>query len=119
MEVLEENTLGSEKGLTGHLRRYAVVYAFSQGYRFGSGATYDIDQLAEQAAKEILAPPPQYRKAHLAQLTRIAEKQIGIFVDHMIVAREVVYTGGEKEDVIGELTLAWAKDSLCPMWPLC
>ncbi|MCP9234389.1 hypothetical protein [Lewinella sp. JB7] len=109
----------SEEDIKQHLYRYARVYAFTQGYQFGAGATHDVEDMSGAAARNILAPPPQFANADRAQLVRIAEKQLGILVDHMIIARGEVYAGGEKMNVIGEETLAWARNILCPMWPIC
>jgi len=119
MQLPEAAAPGSQRGIIDHLKGYARVYAFSQGFRFGSGAEYDIAAMAQRAAEEMLDPPAHYRQAGLSRLTSIAEKQIGILVDHMIIARAVVYAGEEESDVIGEATLGWARNILCPMWPIC
>ncbi|NJB84440.1 hypothetical protein GGR26_000185 [Lewinella marina] len=118
-QYANEQTLGSEENIAEYLKQYAWVYAFSQGYRFGSGSEGEIQYMAGQAAAAILNPPADYGGASPAQLTRIAEKQLGIFIDNMIIARGEVYLDGGHGGVIGEDTLAWAKARLCPMWPIC
>ena len=103
-----------------HLNTYANNYVNSKGFRFGSGAAQYIMSMAQHAAHNILNPPVEYIDTPVKQMTEIAMKKMTQFIDQMILARPKVYNEMElKEPIVGERTFAWAKNIICPMWPIC
>ncbi|MDB5119032.1 MAG: hypothetical protein JWN56_250 [Sphingobacteriales bacterium] len=103
-----------------HLKMYAHTYVFSRGFKFGSGADNDINRMAETSAINMVNPPISYADVPLILLVGIAEKRLAIFIDHMIIARPKVYTDTELESqIIGERTFGWARNIICPIFPLC
>lgn len=103
-----------------HLNTYANNYVNSKGFRFGSGAAQYIRSMAQHAAQNILNPPHEHLGTSMNRLTEIAEQKLTQFIDQMILARPKVYNEMElKEPIVGERTFAWAKNIICPMWPIC
>ncbi|MCY1719134.1 hypothetical protein OU798_02190 [Prolixibacteraceae bacterium Z1-6] len=111
--------MDDQKKIQEHLEKFAHVYAFSKGFKFGEGAKSGIHEMSRRAAFNILNPPPEYESIEKQALIGIAEKKISIYIDHMIIARGKVYPDDRINELIGEQTWGWAHDILCPMWPIC
>ena len=102
-----------------HLKQNAFQYANLKEFRFGSGASSDIDRMTKRAAHNIFNPPPRYREDPINDLIKISEGAIAKFIEKMIEAREEVYEDTVESNIIGEQTFDWAKKRICPMWPIC
>ena len=99
----------------------AASRAVGLGFRLGQGADSSFRDTARQAAGEIFAPGRQ-GDAIDADLER-AVRSFQTLVDTMIGVRRLAYANNPQllaGNVIGEDTLAWARNVLCPgFWPFC
>ncbi len=100
---------------------YAHWAAASQGFRFGTGAEADIDNIAQHAIDTMFGAsvPKRMTPRHQAMMAQ-AEAALSALVAAMIEAR-----GRNREyamshpNEIGEWTLGEAKAKLCPIFPIC
>ena len=106
---------------------FARWYAASKGHQLGAGADGQIEWMCQETAEGIFQrfqpPVGDMDTAAQARATveiRMAEAALSTLIDGMIEAREHVYDNLAANDrVIGEDTLAWAKNRLCPLFPIC
>ena len=112
------------------LTHYAIWYAASCGYRFGEGAEHDLPRIAAEAAGRISDRISQYDRSKLDEESlhlkaehdiKVGEVAFSLLIEEMIAARMHVYgpEAAAREGIIGEGTLARAKEILCPFWPIC
>jgi hypothetical protein len=88
----------------------------ARGLRLGEGAVFDVGRLIDRAAAEIAAFAPDVQSRRLGE----AHAAFATLIEKMAEAREVI--PGYKQqrgDVIGEDTFKWARDRICPLWPVC
>ncbi|MEM0947350.1 MAG: hypothetical protein AAGK37_08090 [Pseudomonadota bacterium] len=103
------------------LTSYAHWYAASQGFVFGPGAKYDIEQMATDAVGNMFGQdmPTDLQPRHQAMIAQ-AEASLAMMVSTMIQgSEEISGYAARNPDTIGEETLAWARDRLCPLFPIC
>lgn len=96
----------------------AIGRARSGGVRLGDGADHDMRRYAERGASEILQRFPAVELTDpIVQETREAFHRV---VDEMIRgSAEIPGYAARQPGVIGELTLQFALDKLCPLFPFC
>jgi hypothetical protein len=102
----------------------ALSRARRHGLSFGEGADSDLRSMAQAAASTILtaaaAKSPDVAEAYVSGAVRVASEGMTAFVDEMVVGRMRIpgYLDTHR-NVIGEETFRWARNVLCPLWPIC
>ena len=100
---------------------YADWYAATQGYTIGTDARGDFEEMAKKAINNMFGQdlPKRMQSKHTAMILQ-AEASFAMMISTMIQASKTIKGySARKPDTIGEETLGWATNRLCPLFPIC
>ena len=102
----------------------ADVRARQLGIRFDPAASTALRGMAREAATRVIEAAqkkaPEAAEVYAWTATRVGVEAMDTFVDQMAVARAKISGYLDSHgDAIGEQTFQWARERLCPLWPIC
>lgn len=104
------------------LEAYANWSVTSKGYQFDDDLNFEISGMINSVIERIR--PDYFTNQKLSETSEIevqqAEAALALLVSKMIMATHTAPGYSELEpSKIGMMHYKWARDHLCPLWPIC